>query len=102
MADINRKRYMESFLGYQPPIPELLLTLFCYKLVHLAEPKAVLEYEAYPGGKQVKKGVTWMYTQGTPQKHLPPEGVMGRFNFLDRLALPLSVAGWGEATITRF
>lgn len=76
-ATQQSKSYMKLFMCYSEPIPTLLMGLFRHKLVHLAIPKAVFEYE---DNTSAKHKVVWNYTHNTPQKHLKLESVPGMAN----------------------
>jgi hypothetical protein len=76
-ATQQSESYMKLFMHYHDPIPRLLMGLFRHKLVHLATPKTVFEYE---DNTSTKHKVVWNYTHNTPRKHLELEGVAGVAN----------------------
>ncbi len=76
-ATKNSEDYIVVFMKYEAPIPKLLLGLFRHRLVHLAGPKTVLEYEDKASRKH---RVVWNYAHNTPGKHLQLEGVHGVAN----------------------
>jgi len=69
--------YMQRFMKYADPVPDLLLRIFRHRLVHLAAPKIVLEYK---DGKGITHRAAWMYSHNTQGRHLSIEGVHGHVN----------------------
>lgn len=76
-ATKHSKSYISLFMRYPDPIPTLLMGLFRHKLVHLAAPKTVFEYE---DNMSAKHKVVWTYTHNTRGKHLKLDGVVGVAN----------------------
>jgi hypothetical protein len=66
--------YLKIFMHYRDPIPTLLMGIFRHRLVHLAGPKTVFEYEDTSSRKH---NVVWNYTHNTPGKHLQIDGAVG-------------------------
>lgn len=65
-------QYMKSFMIYNPGDAKILLDLFRHKLVHLAQPNAVIRFDS--------EWITWRYHHNNKQFHLKklsvPQGTM--------------------------
>ena len=95
-ATRHSKTYLTLFMNYPDPIPMLLMGLFRHKLVHLAAPKIVFEFE---DNTSRKHNVLWNYTHNTPGKHLELQGVAGTANIDNGLwVLPYDQSFWLDIT----
>ncbi|WP_041280531.1 hypothetical protein [Desulfosudis oleivorans] len=56
------KRYMKRFMSYTNEQCEMLMEIFRHKIIHLAQPKAIIEYKG--------KKVTWRYWHDNKISHL--------------------------------
>lgn len=61
----NARKYMKKMMNYTDDQCNLLHQIFRHKIVHLAGPKTVYEYNG--------KRITWHYRHESPEKHLSIE-----------------------------
>jgi hypothetical protein len=95
-ATQHSRNYIKLFMKYADPIPTLLMGQFRHKLVHLAGPKTVFEYE---DNASQKHKVVWNYTHNTAGRHLQLDGVVGLANIDNGLwTLPYDQSFWLDIT----